>query len=115
MAEPLSGEAEHALGFFEIEPKSAHESLDRYRLVDVREPHEYTGPLSHIDGSELVPLRGLMDNAGSWEKSQPILLICRSGRRSARAAEALMDQGFEHCTNLLGGMIRWNEDQLPTA
>lgn len=115
MAEPMPGEAEHALGFFEIVPEKAQHCLKRYRLIDVREPHEFDGPLHHIEGAELVPLGGLVEAAKDWDREKPLLLICRSGNRSGRAAEALMDEGFAHCTNMVGGMIRWNDAKLPTA
>jgi rhodanese-related sulfurtransferase len=84
------------------------------RVVDVREPVEFTGELGHIAEAELVPLGTVMDAAMKWDKSAPIILVCRSGARSGRAGEALVAMGFEHVTNMVGGMIAWNQEGLPT-
>jgi rhodanese-related sulfurtransferase len=86
-----------------------------FRVVDVREPVEFTGELGHIAEAELVPLGTVMEAAASWDKSAPIILVCRSGARSGRAGEALVAMGFEHVTNMVGGMIAWNQDGLPTV
>lgn len=85
------------------------------RVVDVREPVEFTGELGHIAEAELVPLGTVMDAAAKWDKSAPLILVCRSGARSARAGEALVAMGFEHVTNMVGGMIAWNQEGLPTV
>jgi hydroxyacylglutathione hydrolase len=84
-----------------------------YRLVDVREPHEYTGPLGHIAGSELVPLGSVMAHAPNWNKDEAILFICKSGGRSGNAAAALSKMGFAKTMNLLGGMMAWNAAGKP--
>lgn len=102
-------------GHYDVPPTEAKANLDSYRLIDVREPHEYTGELGHIDGAELVPLAQVPAAANGWDKDQKILLICRSGRRSANAADYLGGLGFEHAHNLLGGMIRWNGEGLPVV
>ena len=77
------------------------------RLIDVREPDEFTGELGHIEGAELVPLAELEKHAASWDKKRPLVMVCRSGRRSLTAANALIDQGFEQVMNLRGGMIAY--------
>ena len=79
------------------------------RRIDVREQDEYTGPLGHLPGTELVPLGSLEAAADSWPRGQPLLLICRSGARSARAAQALARRGFPHLYNLAGGMLAVRE------
>jgi rhodanese-related sulfurtransferase len=79
------------------------------RRIDVREPDEYTGPLGHLPGSELVPMGTLEAASASWPREVPLLLICRSGARSARAAQALAQRGFRHLYNLAGGMLAVNE------
>jgi rhodanese-related sulfurtransferase len=75
------------------------------RFVDVREPNEFDGPLGHLPTAELVPLSTLPDACESWSREPPILLICRSGARSARAAEFLSSRGFRRLYNLHGGML----------
>ncbi len=77
------------------------------RLVDVREPDEWD--VAKIPGAELLPL-------SQWpaialekltEKSQPLLIQCHHGGRSARAAAWLLQQGFTDVTNLAGGIDTW--------
>ncbi len=63
------------------------------RVIDVREPSEYRA--GHIPGVELIPLATVASAASSWDKSEPIVIICRSGNRSMQAANTLKGQGFE--------------------
>lgn len=79
------------------------------RRIDVREPDEYTGPLGHLPGAELIPLDTLEAASSSWPHEEPLLLICRSGGRSAKAAQALALRGFRHLYNLAGGMLAVRE------
>ncbi|WP_375765274.1 rhodanese-like domain-containing protein [Archangium gephyra] len=91
-------------------PPSQLEALGpQVRRIDVREPDEYTGPLGHLPGAELVPLGTLEAASASWPREQPLLLICRSGGRSAKAAQALAQRGFSHLYNLAGGMLAVRE------
>ena len=84
-------------------------------LLDVREPEEYTGELGHISGSILIPLKDLPSRAGELErhKDRHIVAICRAGVRSSTAAAILTGLGFEQVSNLKGGMLDWNNDNLP--
>ena len=79
------------------------------RLVDVREPDEWA--VAKIPGAELLPL-------SKWpalalekltDQSQPLLIQCHHGGRSARAAAWLLSQGFTDVTNLAGGIDAWSE------
>lgn len=79
------------------------------RYVDVREPDEFTGPLGHLPQAELAPLGSVPHAARRWDPDVPLLLICRSGARSAQAAQLLAAMGFKHLFNLAGGMIAVNE------
>ena len=79
-----------------------------FRLVDVREPAEFTGELGHIPGAALVPLAQVMAQAVNWSKEEPLVLVCKSGGRSGNAAQALSRAGFAKVMNLVGGMIAWN-------
>ncbi|TNF33257.1 MAG: rhodanese-like domain-containing protein [Deltaproteobacteria bacterium] len=83
---------------------------DAVRLVDVREPHELKGPLGAIDDVENVPLLELLGSARKLDKDQPLVLVCRSGRRSAQAAEALRRAGVKTVASVEGGMLAWNLD-----
>lgn len=88
--------------------------LQKLRIVDVREPSEFIGALGHIPGAELVPLGTLPDAAKGWDRGASLLLVCRSGARSSRAAEALAQLGFGKLKNLRGGMLAYNAAGLPT-
>lgn len=81
----------------------------KFRVVDVREPTEFDGPLGHIDGSELVPLGTLGDAAEAWPRDEKIVLVCRSGGRSGRAALLLESMEFEQVASMRGGMMLWRE------
>jgi rhodanese-related sulfurtransferase len=76
-------------------------------LIDVREPEEFTGPLGHLPAAELVPLGDLLQVAAGWPRDQPLVLICRSDRRSDRGALALEQVGFQQTASMIGGMIAW--------
>jgi rhodanese-related sulfurtransferase len=83
------------------------------RIVDVRERDEYVGELGHLPGAELVPLGALPSVVSDWARETPLLLVCRSGGRSSRAAELLVQHGFRDVLNLSGGMLAVNAAKLP--
>jgi sulfur dioxygenase len=102
-------------GLWEIEPVALHE-LDRaVQLVDVREPAEVDGPLGHLPGALRLPLGELAARQGELERGRPVVTVCRSGTRSARAALMLSQAGFEAVANLAGGMLRWRAERLPVV
>ncbi|MGO9059265.1 MAG: MBL fold metallo-hydrolase [Candidatus Binataceae bacterium] len=84
-------------------------------ILDVREEDEYRDELGHICGSRLIPLKLLPGQAGELDrfKGSEIVLVCRAGVRSSTAAAILTALGFEHVSNLRGGMLEWNEAGLP--
>jgi glyoxylase-like metal-dependent hydrolase (beta-lactamase superfamily II)/rhodanese-related sulfurtransferase len=84
-------------------------------VLDVREPTEYHGPLGHISGSVLIPLRELAARASELEahRERRIVAVCRSGVRSTTAAAILVGMGFERVYNLKDGMVDWNDRKLP--
>ena len=106
----------------EIDVLEAHGDLDRYHVVDVRQPEEYAGELGHIAGSRLVPLGELVEglDAGrpaaeivSGDAEAPWLLVCRSGNRSGQACARLIEAGVTDVVNLAGGMLEWARAGLP--
>ena len=101
-------------GYREIAPDGAAAHLAELRVVDVRQPDEFTGPLGHIPGAELVPLATITDAARSWPRDEALLVVCRSGARSASASAQLAGAGFTRVYNLAGGMTAWNAHALPT-
>jgi rhodanese-related sulfurtransferase len=84
-------------------------------IVDVRGADEFVGPLGHIAGARNIPVGDL--NARLSElaglEQQPIVLVCRTDRRSATAAQTLHHAGFAQVSVLRRGMERWNEAGLP--
>ena len=71
------------------------------QVVDVREQEEYDA--LHLDGVTLLPLSELLDRYTELDKDQSYYVICKSGRRSARACQFLGEQGYD-VTNVQGGM-----------
>ncbi|MCX7622888.1 MAG: rhodanese-like domain-containing protein [Thermomicrobium sp.] len=80
-------------------------------VIDVREPHEWkTG---HIPGARLIPLDELPLRVAELDPEREIVLVCRSGNRSAQATLYLQRAGFRRVVNLAGGMIAWTRAGLP--
>lgn len=100
-------------GYRDLDPAALFAYAGEVALVDVREPHEFTGELGHVTGSRLVPLATVVDAAHAWPRDEELVLICRSGNRSGRAAAALAAAGFTRVMNLAGGMLAWNAAGLP--
>ena len=83
------------------------------QLIDVREPDEFAEV--HACGAKNVPLSQLPDLTGEINDDQEIYVICRSGGRSAQAAQYL-ERSFDRddIVNVEGGTIAWVEAELPT-
>lgn len=92
----------HEIGSLDLSVRAAE-----LRVVDVREATEFDGQLGHVPGAELVPLSELARRAMSWNRGQPVAVVCRSGGlRSGRAVAMLSRMGFE-AMKLKGGMERY--------
>jgi len=104
-----------AHGYRDIRPRDVQGRLAGVRIIDVREPAEFTGELGHIPGAELVPLGTVSAVASAWERGVDLLMVCRSGGRSSRAAQQLLTMGFRRVMNLVGGMMAYNEAGLPIS
>jgi rhodanese-related sulfurtransferase len=72
-------------------------------VIDVREPDEYTA--GHVPGATLIPLATVPDRLSDLPAGD-VLVICRSGGRSKRAAEFLAANGVQ-ATNVAGGTLAW--------
>jgi len=97
-------------GIVEIDALALAEVLSKVQVVDVRERAEFEGPLGHIPNALLVPLGELVARAGELDRSRPVVTVCRSGSRSARAVGLLRNAGLTDVANLAGGMLRWRVD-----
>ncbi|MGA8035956.1 MAG: molybdopterin-synthase adenylyltransferase MoeB [Candidatus Acidiferrales bacterium] len=99
----------------DITPKELKARLDKgddLFVLDVREPHEYQ--ICNI-GGKLIPLGEISRRAHELDSSREIVVHCRSGKRSAEAAEFLRTAGFRKVLNLKGGILAWSDDVDPTV
>ena len=97
----------------EANPTEGHQLVkDGALLVDVREPGEYDQ--IHAEGATLLPLSEFEARYAELPTDRPLVMICRSGARSARAGEFLLANGYGDVTNLAGGTQAWAEAGLPT-
>lgn len=101
-------------GVTDISAEELSRRKDDAHIIDVRMPDEYTGELGHIAGSQLLVLNTLPEHLDTLPKDEPIVFVCRSGGRSARATAFALGNGFQHVYNMRGGMLYWNELGLPT-
>ncbi len=85
---------------------------DDAQIVDVRYPNEWEA--GRIEGAIHIPLDDLHDRLEEIDRSRQVVTVCRSGNRSANAAEVLSSEGFR-AENLDGGMEAWAAAGLPFA
>jgi sulfur-carrier protein adenylyltransferase/sulfurtransferase len=100
----------------EITPVELKQMMDEgrdFRLVDVREPHEFD--ICRIPGSVLIPLGDVPARMNELDSAQEIVVHCRSGARSARAVEFLRKAGFSRIHNLKGGILAWSDQVDPSV
>jgi rhodanese-related sulfurtransferase len=81
-------------------------------LLDVREPEEWAA--GHVPGATHIPMGEVGSRAAEVPQDQDVYVICRSGMRSARVAEALMGAGWQ-AINVGGGMQDWAAAGRPMA
>ncbi len=77
---------------------------------DVRQPDEYEE--AHVPGVRLVPLAEVPDRLGEFPTDETVYVICKSGGRSAKAAEFLRANGVD-AVNVAGGTTAWIDAQKP--
>jgi rhodanese-related sulfurtransferase len=82
----------------------------QHLLLDVRTPEEYAE--GHIANSVNISLQTLAEHLDEVPKDQPVVLYCRSGNRSAQAAELLKEAGYTAVYDL-GGIIDWQAAGYP--
>jgi len=103
----------------EIEPTLVKQMLDngrKFTLVDVRGQGEYE--INRIEGSTLIPLDVIeernIEKLNGLKKGDEIVLHCKAGVRSLKAAKALIDIGFENVKSMRGGIEEWAETIDPS-
>jgi uncharacterized membrane protein YdjX (TVP38/TMEM64 family)/rhodanese-related sulfurtransferase len=85
-------------------------------ILDVRSAEDFVGEQGHIAAATNIPLEALADRLpelGAYEE-RPIILVCRTDRRSAQAAQLLTQQGFADVHVAKGGMTEWNAQGFET-
>ncbi len=82
-------------------------------VLDVREPEEFK--CGHLLNAKHIPLGKLKERIGELERyrDQPVVVVCRSGNRSATACALLGRAGFAQAYNLAGGVTAWKKSNLP--
>ncbi len=94
-------------GIPEIAPEWVKAHADKVTVIDVREPPELVGELPKIERAESIPLNQFPGHLADGRRDRPIVLVCRSGGRSAKAALALIALGFSKVASMRGGMTAW--------
>lgn len=82
-------------------------------ILDVREPSEWAQ--GHIYGATLIPLGQLLQRSGELPTDQTIVVVCRSGNRSAQGRDILETAGFKTVTSMDGGMNDWQAQGYPVV
>ncbi|GAA4931271.1 rhodanese-like domain-containing protein [Mucilaginibacter defluvii] len=98
----------------EITVQELKEKIDRgedFQLIDVREDFEYQ--TSNIGGQH-IPLGGILIETDKLYTDKPVVVMCRSGKRSAAAIMQLEQQGFTNLYNLKGGILAWQAEIDPS-
>jgi adenylyltransferase/sulfurtransferase len=90
--------------------RAAGEPFD---LVDVREPQELE--VARIEGARLVPLSGLDAALAGFPRDRDVILFCKGGVRSARAARKLLAAGHTRVWSMAGGILRWSDEVDPAV
>lgn len=79
-------------------------------LIDVRRPYEYEG--GHLAGARNIEMNDLAASAEELPRDRPVILYCRGGNRSAMAAEAFRQAGYD-AHSLAGGIEAWAGEDRP--
>ena len=104
----------HAEAIQRIAPATYMQEISRetHLLLDVRTPEEFAG--GYITGAVNIPVQSLASRLSEIPRDQPIVIYCRSGNRSALAAEILADAGYSTVYDM-GGIQAWQAQGLPVT
>ena len=95
-----------------VELKQRIDRGDKIRILDVREPTEYQ--INRIAGATLMPLGEVPRRYVELDPGEELVVLCKMGSRSAKAAEFLRSVGFKKVLNLKGGILDWIDKVDPT-
>ena len=93
-----------------MDAQTTYRQRDQLVILDVRQPHEWRA--GHIDGARHLPLTQLPRRLRDLDRHTPIVVVCRSGHRSAIAATLLRALGVD-AHSLDGGVHAWTAAGLP--
>jgi sulfur-carrier protein adenylyltransferase/sulfurtransferase len=110
--ETASVNTNHGLEISAVELKQRLDRGDRLRIIDVREPNEYQ--INRIQGSELIPLGEIPRRYAELDPEEELVMQCKVGGRSAKAADFLRSVGFKRVLNLRGGILDWIDKVDPS-
>ena len=83
-------------------------SKEDIQLIDVRESSEYS---SANIGGELIPLQTIPQHIDKISRDKPVIIMCRSGKRSGNAVDYLeQNHNFTNVSNLEGGILDWKAE-----
>lgn len=82
------------------------------QIIDVREDFEVAEGM--IPGARHIPMGEILNRLDEIDKSRPVNIVCRSGNRSGRVADALESLGFD-VYSVAGGMMRWQAEGRPVV
>src|ERR1051326_4694904 len=112
-AEPITVDnVSRATEITSVELKQRIDRGDKLRIIDVREPNEYQ--ICRIPGTELIPLGDVPKRYKELDPDQEIVVHCKMGGRSAKAADFLRSAGFKRVLNLKGGILDWIDKVDPS-
>lgn len=81
------------------------ESNESIRVIDIRQPAELSSGI--IPGAEALPMHTIPLRMSELDREVKLIMVCRSGARSAQACMFLQQQGYDNVYNLRGGMMAW--------
>ncbi len=97
----------------DVDTFSKHISENEVQLIDVRTPEEYAdGHIEDATNLNVYDKNFIEEAMKSLDSSKPVAVYCRSGKRSADAAQKLSEKGFK-VINLKGGILAWKANNLP--
>jgi adenylyltransferase/sulfurtransferase len=111
-AEVATVSASSAYDITSTELKARLDKGEKIRIIDVREPNEFQ--INRIPGSELIPLGELPRRYAELDANAEVVVQCKSGGRSAKAADYLRSVGFKKVLNLKGGILDWIDKVDPS-
>lgn len=98
-----------------ISPQEVRDAVyddNSHQLIDVRTVDEFKE--GHLKNAQNICVTDgdFEENVAKLDKDQPVYLYCRSGKRSAKAAEILKDLGFKEIYDMDGGILNWKSEIL---